>query len=345
VRYYLRLLKSKRAAPIKPSAELVDKARQALMNVPVRKRYYDLFVNVLSEEKYREDGDNGRANRRYPPVTLQELFSDRPDVLKVITSASHQRNKGWKEIEGPYTDRGHFAVLKNMSEGAGLLERERWVVPLTVDELADRIPLNLRRLADDYERQYIEQWTQWLTDLSVPPPATVKEAIGIYTTLATPEWPYLRVLRQVEDHTQWKRTPDLLEVAGSKGPLKGPPIDLKRLGERVSTIPDVFKRTVDFALLPSGSQGSSAETPLARYIDAIDALRQQMMKEEEATPGVDPSLMNEPLESARKVASALLQPLDEKAKTWLTPLLLGPLQIVPASPPPGSSGVKPPPRR
>jgi type VI secretion system protein ImpL len=337
VRYYLKLLKGGRAAGIRQNADLVARARQALMNVPVRKRYYDLFVTSLAEEKLREDGDETRANRRYPSVNLHELFLDRPDVLKVITSASQQRGKGWREVEGPYTERGHYAVLKKMADGAALLERDQWIVPLTVEERPDRIPQNLRRLADDYERQYIEQWSAWLTDLTVPPPTTVKDAIAIYKTLAEQEWPYLRILRQVEDHTQWKKTPDMLEAAGAVASKVGP-LDIKKLGERVSTIPDVFKRTVEFAVPAPGSQGAAVDTPLARYIDAIEGLRRRMEKEEESTPGVAPRQLNEPLEGVRKVASALLQPLDEKGKTWLTPLLLGPLQIVSPEPPSGAPG-------
>ena len=73
-----------------------------------------------------------RANRKYPPVTLGDMFADRPDVLKVVTSAAvRRRTKRYKEVDGPVHREGALPVLKNIEEGAGLLEREQWVVPLT----------------------------------------------------------------------------------------------------------------------------------------------------------------------------------------------------------------------
>src|SRR5262249_47378397 len=120
------------------------------------------------------------------------------------TSKRYQTEKRYKEVEGPYCEKGHYRVLRNIKEGTGLLEREQWVVPLTNEEKADRVPVNLKHLAEEYDQRYTEQWTDWLLDLQVNSPATVKEAIELYSTIGRPEWPYLRILRALEDHTQWK---------------------------------------------------------------------------------------------------------------------------------------------
>ncbi|MFT3766749.1 MAG: type VI secretion system membrane subunit TssM [Minicystis sp.] len=348
VRYYLRLLKSKRVAPLAPADGIVAQTRKTLQSVPVAKRYYDFFVNSLIDEKYDEGGEDVRANRKYPPITLGDMFADRPDVLKVLTSKRFTNEKRWKEVEGPYTERGHYKVLKNIAEGAGLLEREQWVVPLTAEEKGDRVPLNLRHLADDYEQRYVEQWTDWMADVVVQTPATVKEAIDLYATLGRPEWPYLRLFRHLEDHTQWKKSPGVLEneeirrrsneianmaVSNKTQGLRWN-IDVKRIGERQSTVPGVFKRTVEFGI-PSGS---STDTTLAKYISKLDALRGELVRQEDGRGGpTDPRLVSDRLDEAYRTAQDMLQPYDDKARQLLTPLLTNPLKIVTAKLPPGGA--------
>jgi type VI secretion system protein ImpL len=348
VRYYLRLLKSKRVAPLAANDQLVGQTRKTLQAVPVAKRYYDFFVNSLIDEKYDEGGEDVRANRKYPPHSLGDMFADRPDVLKVLTSALFTKEKRWKEVEGPYTERGHYRVLKNVTEGAGLLEREQWVVPLSADEKGDRVPLNLKHLADDYEQRYIEQWTDWMADLNVQIPATVKEAIDLYATLSRPEWPYLRIFRNLEDHTQWKKKASALEndeirrrsnesvnmlLANKSQGLRWN-IDVKKIGERQSTVPPVFRRTVEFGI-PSGS---STDTTLAKYISKLDALRGELVRQEDGRGGpTDPRLVADRMDEALKAAQDMLQPYDDKARQLLTALLTNPLKIVTARLPPGGA--------
>jgi type VI secretion system protein ImpL len=350
VRYYLKLLKTKRVAPLPSNENLVNAARKTLQGVPVAKRYYDLFVNSLIDEKFDEGGEDTRANRKYPYITLGDMFADRADVLKVIASARFQKEKRYKEVEGPYTDRGHYKVLKNVAEGATLLEREQWVVPLGQDEKGDRVPLNLKHLAQDYDQRYIEQWTDWIGDLIIQSPATVKEAIDLYATLSRPEWPYLRIFRNLEDHTQWRKDKNVLEndeinreanrriMEKAAGATRGLRIqvDLKKIGnDHTSIVPPVFRRTVEFGIPPTGS---SSDTPLAKYISKIDAVRGQLMRQSDGAGGtLDPRQVGEQLDDALKEAQDLLQPFDDKAKSLLTPLLTNPLKIVSSRLPSGGA--------
>jgi type VI secretion system protein ImpL len=346
VEYYFKLLSKKTIAPVETKQDIVESVRKTLQAVPVQKRYYDQFVNSLIDEKYDESAESSRTNKKYPPITLQEMFIDRPEVLKFITSAKLGKDKRFQEVEGPYTEKGHWAVVKNIAEGEGLLTREQWVVPLTRDEQADRVPVHLARLADDYDTRYVEQWTDWLTDITVAPPATVKDAIALYSQLVRPEWPYLRILRWVEDHTQWKKEGQALEnqelnkIINQKINTKLTNktqglrfnVDIKKLGSKVSVVPGVFKKTVEFAVPPaSAAQG---DTPLAKYISILESLRDEMQKAEDLTPGVDARQFTERLIDSTKQVEALLQPFDEKAKALLRPLLLNPLQIVAARLPP-----------
>lgn len=349
VTYYFQLLKEKKVTPIPADAKLVENVRATLQAVPVRKRYYDLFVNSLIEEKYDETGDNSRSNRKFPPHTLGDMFANRADLLKMLTSRLYQKEKRWKEVDGPYTEKGHYAVLQNVEEGVGLLEREQWVVPLGRDEQADSILKHLDTLANDYDQLYIQQWTDWMADLDVRQPANLKEAKALYTELAKPEYPYLRILRDLEDHTQWKRDPSALENKAISDRINMEinnklsqktqglrfNVDVKKMRGKLSAVPAEFKRTVEFGV-PSSAGGSApiADTALAKYVRILESLRNDIQKLEDENPNADARLMGERLVDAIRQTDALLQPFDDKAKTLLRPLLLNPLQIVAARLPP-----------
>ena len=335
VAYYFTLLKLKRALPLPGDTELVAAARKTLMSVPVQKRYYDLFINSMIEETY---GDN--ETKIYPPLSLGEIFNGRQNVLDKITSTQFQKTKSWKQVAGPYTEKGHFAVVKNVTDSVGLLEREQWVVPLTEDETPRQIPVNIKRLADDYDQAYLAEWTDWLLDINVKSPATVKEAIDLYVVLNTAEFPYGRIIRLLEDHTQWRKSPSEIEkeleretkqravmaIQSKTGGIRVNIPDIKKLGDRVSAIPGTFKRTVDFGV-PTGGIPSS-EVPLAKYLSRLDTLRGEFKRLEDTTPNVDARLVSDKLDDATREVTALLQPYDEKAKTLLQRLLVAPLTIV-----------------
>ena len=356
VLYYFTLLKLNRALPLAGDPALIAAARKTLMSVPVQKRYYDLFINSIIEETY---GDN--ETKMYPPYMLGEVFNGRQAVLDKITSAQFQKTKAWKQVAGPYTEKGHFAVVRNITDSVGLLEREKWVVPLTEEETPQRIPVNIKRLADDYDQAYLAEWTDWLLDITVRSPATVKEAIDLFGVLNTAEFPYARILRLLEDHTQWRKSPSEIEkelereakqrtvmkIQGATGGIRVNIPDIKKLGDRVSAVPGTFKRTVEFGV-PTGNTPSN-EVPLAKYLSKLDTLRGEFKRLEDATPNVDPRLVSNSLDDAARDVTALLQPYDEKAKTLLSPMLLNPLRIVSVRLPgtgnggfrPGPTGPKP----
>ncbi|EYF01261.1 type VI secretion system membrane subunit TssM [Chondromyces apiculatus] len=349
VNYYLTLLKGKKVTPIPTDTALAEKVRGVLQAVPVRKRYYDLFVNSLIDEKYDETGDNSRSNRRFPPQTLADIFSDRPDVLKYVTSKLFQKEKRFKEVDGPYTEVGHFEVLANIAEGAGLLEREQWVVPLGRDEQADSIAKHLDTLANDYDQLYIQQWTEWMADLQVQTPANLKEAKALYIELAKPDYPFLRILRRLEDHTQWKRDQGALgnkavtdrinqaintKLASQTRGLRFN-VDVKKIRGRLSAVPNEFKRTVEFGV-PGSQAGSTpiTDTSLAKYVRILEGVRDEVQKLEDQNPNVDARLVSDKLVDAIRQTEALLQQLDDKGKTLLRPMLLNPLLIAAARLPP-----------
>jgi hypothetical protein len=103
-------------------------------------------------------------------------------------------------------------------------------------------------------------------------------------------------------------------------------IDLRKIGEHPSNLPSVFKRIVEFGIPPPSAAGDSG---LDKYLSKLEQLRGQLQKEEDARgPNVDPRLVSDHLEDATKEAQDQLQPLDDKTRLVLSPLLLNPLKIV-----------------
>ncbi len=357
VEYYFTLLKNKKIAPLPVDQALVDTARKTLAAVPVPKRYYDMFVNSLIDEKYDEAGDNSRTNRKYPPITLTEMFPDRQNILKYVSSKRYTREKKWQEVEGPYNEKGHWQVVDNITDAAGLLDREQWVVPLSPEERPDRIPANIARLAQDYETQYINQWTDFMADVQVMQPANVKQAIELYGALRQTEYAYLRILRTLDDCTQWKKegaaldNSELNRVINQKMNLAVSSrtqglrfnLDVGKLSNNLSNIPGAFKRMVEFSKQPSRSKTDGpivTETPLVKYMVILEKVQGEMQKVVDLTPDVDARQFSQMLIDATKEVASLLAPYDDKTKALLGPLLYTPLQIISAKLPPPESITK-----
>jgi type VI secretion system protein ImpL len=349
VRYYLELVKQKKVLPLPADTALVDKVRSTLQAVPVQDRYYALFVNSIVDERFDEAGDDRDINRKFPPVSLGRLFSDRTEVTKFMTSARYQKERRWKEVDGPYTDNGRYRVSVNVANGLFLLESEQWVIPLGPDEQGDRVPVNLKRLSEDYDSRYIEQWTDWLSDITVQPPTTVKEALDLYDALLKTDYPYLRVLREVENHTQWKKykkgggafnekeanklVNDKLaqQFSQQTGGLRMKfDVDVAKLGERPSTVPPAFAGLVSFGVPPenTGRPGMPiTDTPLQKYLDKLSELRRVMRDIPQPPTQNDIAILNEQLSDAAKKVDEYLKPLNDREKELLKPLLFNPLRL------------------
>ncbi|HVK64847.1 MAG TPA: type VI secretion system membrane subunit TssM [Polyangium sp.] len=349
VRYYLELVKDKKVLPLPADKALVENVRKTLQSVPVQDRYYELFVNSLNDERYDEAGDDRKENRKYPPLSLADLFVDRPNATKFIQSARYQKDKRFKDVEGPYTDKGHYIVVLNVANAEALLLSEQWVAPLGPDEAVDKIPTNLKRLSEDYDQRYIEQWSDFLADITITPPSTVKEALDLYNILLNTPYPYLQILRAVEDHTQWKKykkgdgpsvnKDELNKMFNTKlqqqfsqktGGLRiTTNVDVTKMGERPSTVPPSFAALISFGVPPENTRPGQpiTDTPLQKYLDSLTELRRVMQDIPAPPTSTDMINLSEQLSDVAKKVEAFLQPLDEKAKAHLRPLLLNPLRI------------------
>ncbi|MSP25019.1 MAG: type VI secretion system membrane subunit TssM [Myxococcales bacterium] len=331
-----------RAKPVPQNDKIVEHARAALAAVPVRKRYYAMFVEQIEHELYDDSNDRVRGNLRYPSLSLDAMFADRPEVLAWLKSKKKIANLGYYEVPGPYTDKGHFAVLGNIGEATQLLEREQWVVPLSAEERGDRVAANVALLAEDYETQYSEMWKGFLADIRTKSPSTMTDALALYAEIQRPEWPFLRLLRAVEDHTQWKKSFGQLDDSKAAKLATSTAsreintklsqrayglkfnVDVNKIAGRVSRVPDAFKKTVAFAVPP---QGNATVTSLASYMELLGKLRDKMLKATEVNKDASVNLVVVDLNNAVKECDALLKTYDQTAQNALLPMLMLPLNV------------------
>ena len=360
VSFYVDLLKKGEVPGEELDKALIENVRDKLTRVGPAQRYYDQFVTILIDQKYDETGPNSPENLKYPPVTLQSIFSDRPEVLAKVKSSQKERTNEWGKIEGPYTYKGHEQVLSSLEEGHKLLEREKWVVPLTAEEEreGDRIQKALDRVRQDYDSQYIAQWVNFFRDIDVAIPVNNREAIAEFRVLSTPDWPYQRLLRTLADNTQFDETSERLEAEEalfsdggvldqlaqrgkrrieSKTRMRVDPLLAPYLGQgkqaRRDPVPEKFKSMVRFAVPPPPPKQKEGEPPkevapveMATYVGKLSELAGEMGNIEDGPVNADTKKVTEKFEDAVKTTQGELLKMDETGQELMTPLLMNPLK-------------------
>ena len=364
VSFYVDLLKDvdieseDQVVPEDLDRALVERTRDILTRVGPAQRYYDQFVTVLEDQKLDESGPTIPENLKYPPVTLQTIFSDRPDVLNRVRSSERLRQNRWMEVRGPYTFRAHEQVLASLSEGYRVLQREEWVIPLTAEEQkgGDRIALALDRVRQDYDDQYIREWVNFFRDVDVAVPGTNREAISEYRALCTPDWPYQRLLRTLADNTQFdeirKRndaesalladggvvdqvTQRILRQAESRSRLRlGAMFAANGREQRPDPVPEKFRSMVRFGVpaAPSAKpkEGEPPPVPqpveLESYVARLQDLAGEMGNIEDGPVVADTKKATSKFEDAVRVTQATLLKIDNTGQDLLTPLLMNPLK-------------------
>ena len=360
VKYYVSLRKRsqvKGAELVKGeplTTQLVDGTRDVLSRVGSSQRYYDQFVTVLIDEKIDEAGPSTDDNLRYPPVSLTQLFLDRPNVLTVLGSKRKQREGKAQEVRGPYTYAGHQAVITSLEDGYKTLEREKWVVPLTSEETqqAGKIRQALLRVRQDYDNAYIAEWTEFLRDVDVKIPQNNLEAIDEFRVLATQDWPYWRLLKAVRDNTQFddvaaeqanlankavseeggvvdqlkerakKKIDQKLRTPGASSLL-----DAVGVEKKLDPIQEKFKRVVGFAFTKAAKEDEPPPpSGLGGYVAQLEQLAAEMQVIEESPPGGDTQKATESFEGAVKESEKKVLAMDRFGQDVMRELLLDPLR-------------------
>jgi type VI secretion system protein ImpL len=360
VAYYVDLLRRGviDGEPLDPAR--IERARDTLRRTGPVKEYYDRFVTTLIDQKYDENKPgmpDHPENLKYPPITLRGLFADRPKVLTKIKSSLRERTRRWAEVKGPYTYKGHQQVLASLADGVAVLEREKWVVPLTTEEKehGEKLKQAIDRVRRDYDAEYIRQWLNFFRDIEVESPPSTKEAIVEFQILSTPDWPYQRLLRTLADNTQFDeieeqneaeaaQTADggVIEQLGQRlqRKLKGTVKDGKLggilqgpTGERSDPVPEKFRSMVRFGVpapqpTPKDEKAPAPAPPveLGSYVGKLQDLAGEMSNIEDGPPNADTKNVTAKFEDAVKTTESQLLKMDDTGQDLMTPLLMNPLK-------------------
>ncbi|MBL9024452.1 MAG: type VI secretion system membrane subunit TssM [Myxococcales bacterium] len=338
VRHYFELLKAGEIASVRIDDDLVGRVRAALQRVPVSRRYDDLFVHSLRTERIDPAQDGTPDNLVFPPVSLPTIFRDRPEALKVLQSRSFLQTRSFLQVDGPYTERGHAAVLELMRNASGLLEAEAWVVPLGPDESPRLIPDHLAAVAKRYETEYIRQWSAFFADVVVKQPADVDDAIELYRVLSTTPYPVGRLIEVLENETQWKNPNPLLENDAFRREANRRfnarlstysrglrfDVDLGAIGKQLDLVPETFRSATGFV---ASSRARGGDSRIFEHARVVRELRQKLLEAKSKDPALDLRAMKDSFVAAKGEAEQLLGGYDAKARELLEHLLVGPLDL------------------
>lgn len=334
------------------NANLIAQVRDRLSQVGDRQRYYKQFVDALEIEKIDPTGGDDQDNMTFPSITLNTLFTDRSDVLGKVSSKQKNRAGTWKQIRGPYTAKGHEKVAASLKDGYSILEREQWVVPISRDEKgqAAKIQQTLRRVREDYDNQYIIEWTEFFRDIDVEIPTNNIEAIDEFRVLSTPDWPYWRLLRALRDNTQFEEAKKkdaeaalaesgVIEQLKQKARTKASKVLKTDISGIVKggggsdgpvykdPVPEKFKKMVDFAFPAPPKEGEPAPpSQLGGYVGNLEKLAAEMQVIEEGPPNVDTAPVTTLFEESVKDAEKKLLSLDVTGQRLMRDLLMNPLR-------------------
>lgn len=334
--------------------QVIAFARDALTRVGEADRYYKQFVDALAAEHIDPKGSDAPENLKFPPVTLNSMFADREQSLTVLSSRKKKREGKYQEVRGPYTFAGHEAVLASLKDGFKILEREQWVVPLTEEEKRqpDRIKKALERVRQDYDNQYVTEWTDFFRDIDVKVPVNNVEAIDEFKVLATQDWPYARLLKALRDNTQFQKVADEKADASDSDPKGGVLDQLRQRARRkidsklrtpgasqllsgasgsdavrADPIPKAFEKMVDFGFPKAPKEGEPPPpSGLGAYVSDLEQLAAEMQVLEEGPPNGDTKKATQLFEKAVADAEKRLLSLDSTGQRLMRDLLLNPLR-------------------
>ncbi len=357
VAYYVDLLRRGETPGEELDQALIARVRSILSKVEPAERYYAQFVTVLNTKKKDESGPDTGDNLVYPPTTLADLLGDRQEALAKIKSRQRGRSGRYFEVGGAYTLEGHKKVLESLKEGYKQIDREKWVIPLTDDEKQQKAKIQqaLDRVRQSYDSEYIRQWESFFRDIDVEVPDNNKEAIEEFNVLATRDWPYLRLLKALDENTQFLSEKNqakqiatgdagLLQQLRQKADRKvktktgGSQIGIDDFvgpdkGERYDPVPDYFLEMVRFGVPPEEPAPKEGETPkppaptsLSKYIGLLEQLSAEMSNVESGPPNPDTKKSTELFLNAVRETEVLLLQLDKPGQELMRPLLMNPLR-------------------
>jgi len=211
VRYYVTLMRDQRMVK-ETNDGLIEATRTRLRNVGLVGAYYERYVIALRDQR-----DPVNDELVYPAISVNTIFEDRREVINtggdagVIGSAKVLNSNGGptaqpKEVSGIYTAKAHKVIMKSLKDLAANIDREAWVVPFSREEKnkQETIDRAIKDVKKRYWNDYETEWEEFFRDLRIREPRNNVESISEYRNLATPDWPYKRLLQSLKDNTQFE---------------------------------------------------------------------------------------------------------------------------------------------
>jgi type VI secretion system protein ImpL len=243
-------------------------------------------------------------------------------------------------VDGVYTRAGWNKVRAELQTQADRLRGERWV--LGDDEFdPDKLVAELRLL---YFVRYTEAWNLFLRDLDVRKPLNVDEALPELLALTEPEWPYLRLIRTLQDNV----TLDLTDEEAGKP--KSVVDEAKALADRAKTLAPgdggvspaapprnvslmerTFRPLIKFGVPPPPAKPDDppAATALAQYEGSLRKLVAALTDHEQkgADARGEIKAVETEFQQAYQATLQLIADLDAPTRELIQDLLLKPITL------------------
>ena len=174
LRGHMQYLFAHGIVPVEPDANLVDRARKALLKVPLAERVY---------QKMKEEAElSGK-----PPFTFRAAIGDSPFGGDTFPIPHLYTRSGYEE----YLIQRCPAIIRGLTD-------ENWIFgsnPILLSPFdVDKVAKEVRAM---YFRDYVQQWNRAVQALTVRTPATIADAAKLAEHLTVGLTPPVLVLREI----------------------------------------------------------------------------------------------------------------------------------------------------
>ncbi len=308
--YYLALMKRGDIPPWPGEPQLVSRSRTVLLRAPQVDRMYEILVR--------------EANARVAPIRRESIFYG--------SVAPYVSGKEDVVVPGAYTREGWSHVRTFLGAKRSQLSDDGWVLGEKVEQSAAESAKQIERLKEMYFGRYKKAWRDFFLDLRVERPENSEKALDELNALSEPEWPYLRLIRTLNENVSLD-VEETEEIGVKEKLIQAAKKEVeKRVGEkgeepetperRVSEVERAFRPLIDFAVAPPGS---SSPTGLTEYQGIIAKLVGVLTdrRDSDASPKTKDAAAD--FQQAYRSTSGLLSSQDGYTRPMLEPLLMRPI--------------------
>ncbi|MGZ3478493.1 MAG: ImcF-related family protein, partial [Polyangiales bacterium] len=323
---YVDLVKRGEIPPWKGDKPLITRARSSLLQVPQVDREYEALVRD--------------ANYEIASIRFDNIFYG--SIAAFVTSKKNPT------VDGAYTKLGWLRVRELLEEKQDKLVAERWVLGEDEKIAGDAVKKQVAKLRDLYFERYKNAWRDFLASIEVHAPDNNEKALEELNALSEPEWPYLRLLRTLNENTQLEASPPKVPGEQTAAALIDKGIDKAK--QKVNTtlgmdagIPTTpankkptatpvelaFKPMSRFAI-PEGEVKEGSPPPptgLSQYIAVLGKLIGVLTDLRDSKAAPDPKALSTEVEQAYRQTSTLLAEQDGFTRPLLSPLLMRPIAL------------------